>query len=115
MRSRSHRAIAAAAAAAIALTSVALTPATAAPAAKQQAHQQTMGSSQATDFSARRRAPRNHAVDRAVLGAVAGLFGTIAVMAARDRYERRYRYGYYGNPYYGPPPYAYRHGPYYPY
>jgi hypothetical protein len=99
------------AAAAIALISVAFTPAMAAPVAKQQ----TMGSSQATDFSARRRAPRNHAADRAVLGAVAGLFGAIAVMAARDRYERQYRYGYYGNPYYGPPPYAYRHGPYYRY
>jgi hypothetical protein len=54
-----------------------------------------------------------------VLGAVAGLFGTIAVLAARDRYERHYGYGYYGGPYarpyYGPAPYAYRYRPYYPY
>jgi nicotinic acid phosphoribosyltransferase len=116
MRIRSHRAVAAAAAAAIALTSVAFTPAVAAPASKQQ----SVAAFQSTDFSSRRRAPRHRAADRAVLGAVAGLFGTIAVLAARDRYERHYGYGYYGGPYYarpyyGPAPYAYRYRPYYPY
>jgi len=46
----------------------------------------------------------------AVLGAVAGLFGTIATLAARDHYERHYGYGY-G---YAPPPYGYYGpGPYY--
>jgi hypothetical protein len=43
-----------------------------------------------------------------VLGAVAGLFGTIATLAARDHYYRHYGYG----PYYGQPaPYGY-YGPY---
>jgi hypothetical protein len=50
--------------------------------------------------------------DAAVLGAVAGIFGTIAVLAARDRYRDDY-YGCYGcgGPYYGGPgPYAYAPG-----
>ena len=38
-----------------------------------------------------------------VLGAVAGLFGTIATLAARDHYERHYGYGYGYGPY-APPP-----------
>ena len=50
--------------------------------------------------------------DAAVLGAVAGLFGTIAVLAARDQYRDYYGcYGCYGGPYYGHPgPYAYGPG-----
>ena len=49
----------------------------------------------------------------AVLGALAGLFGTIATLAARDRYERHYGYGY-GYGYAPPPPYGYYGpGPYY--
>jgi hypothetical protein len=113
MRIRSHRAVAAAA---IALTSVAFTPAVAAPASKPQ----SVAAPQSTDFSSQRRMVRHRAADRAVLGAVAGLFGTIAVLAARDRYERPYGYGYYGGPYYarpyyGPAPYAYRYRPYDPY
>jgi hypothetical protein len=42
---------------------------------------------------------------------VAGVFGTIAALAARDRYERHYGYGPYYAPapapygYYGPGPY----------
>jgi hypothetical protein len=49
--------------------------------------------------------------DAAVLGAVAGLFGTIAVLAARDQYRDYYGcYGCYG-PYYGySRPYAYAPG-----
>lgn len=39
----------------------------------------------------------------AVAGAVVGLFGTIAALAARDAYRDRY----YGDPYYGGSPYAY--------
>jgi hypothetical protein len=115
MRSRSYRAVATAAVAAIALTSMAFTPATAAPVANHQS-----AASQVTDFSAQRRVHHryyrhNRGADRAVLGAVAGLFGTVATLAARDRYERHYGYGYYGGPYYAPPPYAYGPRPYYPY
>jgi hypothetical protein len=75
MRIIRNRAIAAAAAATIALTSMAITPAAASP-------------------------YRRHggAGGAAVLGAVAGLFGTIAAIAAHDHYVRHYGYG----PYYGP-------------
>ena len=57
-------------------------------------------------------AHRWHGGDAAVLGAVAGLFGTIAVLAARDRYRDYYDcYGCYGGPYYGySGPYAYGRG-----
>jgi hypothetical protein len=84
-----NRAIAAATAAAIALTSLAVTPASA-------------------------HSYRYHrgAANAAVLGAVAGLFGTIATLAARDHYYRHY--GYY-RPYYrpyAPPPVYYAPYPY---
>jgi hypothetical protein len=112
MRNKFNRAIAAATLAAIAMTSVGVGAATAAPVTKQQ----TVAAG-STDFSARKRR-YNRGADRAVLGAVVGLFGTIATLAARDRYERHY--GYYGRPYYapygyGPPaPYGYYGpGPYY--
>ena len=39
----------------------------------------------------------------AVLGAVAGVFGAIALLAARRHHERQYGYGY-GEPAYAPPP-----------
>jgi hypothetical protein len=91
MRITRHRAIAAATAAAIALTSMAVT---AAPADARTYRHYHRGAGNA-----------------AVLGAVAGLFGTIATLAARDRYERHYGYG----PYYGyRGPYARPYG-YYPY
>jgi hypothetical protein len=93
MRITRNRAIAAATAAAIALTSLAATPASARP----YYHHRGIGGA-------------------AVLGAVAGLFGTIATLAARDHYERQYGYGY--GPYYAPPPAPYGyygHGPYYRY
>ena len=92
MRITRNRAIAAATAAAIALTSVAVTPASARP------------------YYGHHRGPGG----AIVLGAVAGLFGTIAALAARDRYERHYGYG----PYYAPPPAPYGYygpGPYYRY
>jgi hypothetical protein len=89
MRITRHGAIAAATAAAIALSSLAVSPASARP----YYHRNVGGA--------------------VVLGAVAGLFGTIATLAARDHYERHYGYGpYYAPPppapygYYGPPPYG---------
>ena len=68
MRISRHRAIAAATAAAIALTSLAITPATARP----YGHYHRGGG------------------NAAVLGAVAGVFGTIALLAARRHHERQY-------------------------
>jgi hypothetical protein len=104
MRIKSNRAIAAATAAAIALTSLSVVPAMAAPASDRHA----VAAARDTDFSAARR--RFTRGDRMFLGAVAGVFGTIAALAARDRYYRHYGYG----PYYGPPPapYGYYGGPY---
>ena len=51
----------------------------------------------------------HHYGNAAVLGAVAGLFGTIAVLAARDRYRDEYDgcYGCYDEPYYYAPRTAY--------
>jgi len=91
MRITRNRVIAAAAAAAIALTSAA-TPASARP-----------------YYGYYHRGAGN----AAVLGAVAGLFGTIAGLAAREHYERHYGYApYYAPP--PPPPYGYYGpGPYY--
>lgn len=112
MRNKFNCAIAAATLAAVAMTSVGVGAAAAAPVTKQK-----IAESGSTDFSARKRRHHRNA-DRAVLGAVAGIFGTIATLAARDRYERHYGYGrpYHYAPYgYGPPaPYGYYGpGPYY--
>jgi len=107
MRNKFNRAIAAATLAAVAMTSVGVGTATAAPVTKQQ----TVAAG-STDFSARKRR-YNRGADRAALGAVVGLFGTIATLAARDRYERHYGYG---RPYYAPYGYApYGYGPPAPY
>jgi hypothetical protein len=105
MTAKTNRVIAAAAAAAIALTSASFTPAMAAPMSKK-----PLIAADHTDFSARRK--RSRAVDnRAALGAFLGVVGTIATLAARDRYYRDY--GYYG-PHYGYAPYrAYGYAPYY--
>jgi hypothetical protein len=91
MRITRHRAIAAATAAAIALTAMAVTPASAAPYYRHY---------------------HRGAGNAAVLGAVAGMFGLIGTLAARDHYERHYGYGY-GYGAYAPPPapYGYYGGP----
>ncbi len=79
MLTKANRAIAAATAAAIALTA----------------------------FSAP--ASARHYGNRAALGAIVGVFGTIAALAAADAY-RHDGYGYYGRPYGG---YGYAPAPYY--
>ncbi len=45
----------------------------------------------------------HHRGNAAVLGAVAGMFGTIAALAAADRYRNDYYYDYDGGPYYDAP------------
>ena len=85
MRITRHRAIAAATAAAIALTAMTITPASARP------------------YHHNGRSAGN----AAVLGAVAGVFGIIATLAARKQYEREYGYGYGGYRAYAPPPAPY--------
>lgn len=103
MSAKTNRVIAAAAAAAIALTSVSFAPAIAAPVSKK-----PVIASDNTDFSARRKRWRGG--DRAAVGAFLGIVGTIATLAARDRYYRHDGYG----PYYGYAPYrAYGYAPYY--
>lgn|SRR6185437_7094490 len=94
MRTNTRRSIAAALAGALALTAVNLAPAQAAPSNHPQVKQ-----SAATTISARR---HWHRGNRAALGAVVGLFGTIATIAAIDSARDNYYGGYYGSPYYGP-------------
>jgi hypothetical protein len=112
MRIQSKRAIAAAAAVVIALTSFEIAPAMAA--SPQSKRPEAATHIDGLEVSARRR-HRRHRGDAAMLGAVATVFGTIATLAARDRYRKRY-YGYYGpHPYYGyygyyGPPHPYRRG-----
>jgi hypothetical protein len=104
MNGKTNRAIAAAAAAAIALTSVSFAPAMAAPVSKSP----TVAADN-TDFSARRKRYRGHN-NRAAIGAFLGIAGTIATLAARDRYYRHYGYGHH----YGYAPYShYGYAPYY--
>lgn len=70
----------------------------------------TMPSSDATDFSARRRHYRGgNAAGLAVMGMMIGTIGAIAAQQRRDDY---YYYGY-GPGYYGGGPYYYGGGPYY--
>ncbi len=97
------RSIAAALTAAVTLTSLDLAPAYAAASKDQKTIQKT-----STDFSARR---RRHYGNRAALGAMIGMFGTIAAIAAANEY--RDRYYYYGDSYYGGPYPYYGGGPYY--
>lgn len=96
-------------AAAMALTSLNLAPAQAAAPKASGQPQATQSAATTADFSARRRHYRRG--NAAALGAVLGVFGTIAAIAAADRYRDDY---YYGDPYYyGPGPYYYGGGSYY--
>ena len=75
----------------------------------------TMGSSDATDFSAVRR--RRHyrggnAAGLAFFGMALGTIGAIAAQQQRNDYYNNYNYGY-GPGYYGGGPYYYGGGPYY--
>jgi hypothetical protein len=100
MRAKSSAVIAAATVAAMALTSLPVQPALAAP-----AKHQTVKESGGLEFSSHRR--HRHRNNAAAFAAAAGIVGTIAALAARERYRDRYRhYGYYGAyPYRGAYPY----------
>jgi hypothetical protein len=96
-----RRSLAAALTGALALSTISLAPAEAASAKSGVRAKQG-----AITFSARRRHNPGGAI---VLGAVAGIFGTIAALAARDRYYD----DYYGPYYYGAPR-TYYYAPAYP-
>ena len=108
MRIRFNGPFAAALAIAVAITSFDIGSAQAAPKNSGQP-QATQSTDTTTDFSARR---RWHRGNRAALGAVIGVFGAIAAVAAADQYRDRY---YYGDPGYGPYGYGYGYAPGYRY
>ncbi len=95
MHTSIRRSLAAALTGALALSTISLAPAEAASAKSGVRAKQG-----AITFSARR---RHNSAGPIVLGAVAGLFGTIAALAARDRYYDEY----YGPYYYAAPRYYY--------
>jgi hypothetical protein len=95
MRITMRRSVAAALAGALALSTIALAPAQAA--------------SDTTTFSSVRK-HRHHYGNAAAFGAVAGMFGIIAGLAAADRYGDNYYYDYDDGPYYAP--YSYYGGSY---
>ena len=100
MLKRTSGYIAAALAIALAVTSLDIAPAQAASqAAPKSQSQASQSTATTTDFSARR---RWRGGNRAALGAVIGVFGTIAALAAADQYRNGY--------YYGDPGYAYGPG-----
>ncbi len=111
MRFHPRRSVAAALAVAVTLTTFNLAPAQAAE-RKVSGPEFAPATDTTTDFSARRRHYRRG--NAAALGAVVGVFGAIAAIAAAERYRDGY---YYGDPYnYGyfePGPYYYGGGPYY--
>ena len=117
MRFHTRRSMAVALAAAVTLTSLNLVPAQAAAPKTSGQSQLTQSTAATTDFSARRRHYRRG--NAAALGAVIGVFGAIASIAAAERYRDRYYYGdpyygsYYGGSYYYGGPYA--NGPVYRY
>ena len=106
--------------AATVLTAVPTSLAIAAPAAKEKGLTAAIGTSGATDFSARRRYYRGGGA--AAAAAFAGIVGTgIAIAAANSRRDYYDSYGYYGGGpryygggyYYPAPTYYYGGGPYY--
>ena len=93
MHNRFSGPIGAALAIAMAVTSLGIAPAQAAPNSSG-LPQATQNAAPTTDFSARR---HWRGGNRAALGAVVGMFGAIAALAAADQYQN----GYYGDPGYG--------------
>ena len=109
MRCTFRSSIATALAAAMALSTLALAPAGAAAAGPQIKAPTTL------DLSARRRHHRYNGNNAAALRMFGMMMGTIAGLAARDRYRDGY-YAYYGGPYYNRPYYGgYSYGPVYRY
>jgi hypothetical protein len=96
--------LATATAVAVAITTFGSTPVLSAPAsaAPKQAQMQTAPDG-FVEVAAKRRHRHYRGGNAAAVAAFAGIVGTIATLAARDRYERRYYY----DPYYGHSPYAY--------
>jgi hypothetical protein len=108
VRTSTKRLIATATAASIAITAVSIVPAVSAPVAPLPAQALERASDGFVEVAKRRK--RHYGGNAAALGAFAAIAGTIATLAARDRYRRHYYY----DPYYGPPPYAYGYrSPYY--
>jgi hypothetical protein len=113
--SSTGRAAALATVAALALTAVEPSLAMAGPAPKEKGLSAATGTSDATDFSARRRYYRGGGGGAAAAALFAGVVGTgIAIAAANSRRDYYDSYGYYGGGpvYYGGPAY-YGGGPYY--
>jgi hypothetical protein len=104
MLTNTKRTIAGVTAAALVLTAVGTTPGFAASASKQGPAMQQAD----VEVSAARRHRHRGVPPAAALGAFAAIAGTIASVAAAQRYrDDPYRYGYYGGPYPG-----YYGGPY---
>ena len=111
------RTVALAAVAAMSISAVAPTGAVAAPANNTPAKVTThLGSSDATEFSSRRRHYRGGGGNAAGLAAFGAVVGTIGAIAAANSGPRYYRdsYGYYGGgpTYYSSPGYGYGGGYY---
>ena len=95
MMTSAQRMIATATAASIAITAIGITPALSAPAAAPPTQALDKASDGFTEVAKRRRYYRGG--NAAAATAFLGIVGTIATLAARDRYYRRQYY----NPYYG--------------
>ncbi len=76
------------------------------------AEKQSTSGQAVNEISSASRSQARRSSNRAAIGAFLGIAGTIAAIAAAERYRRHYGYGYY--PYYGPYPY-YRPYRYYGY
>lgn len=108
MLTKARSTIAMTTAATIAVTAIGLTPAMAAPGSAAPKQALTLTDDATSNFVevAKRRRHRHYNGGAAALGAFAAIAGTIATLAARDRYYRRHRYyepypyayGYYGRP-----------------